>query len=149
VNYSTWLRAKTVARAAVTWLVLASTILTVAAAVAAVGVLAKYRVGKPLRWLWRTNISGPIGHWHETGVGRVVDQRIEHLMHNRNDGSSLLDLAESITRAHVELAIVNTRIGEVGASVDQLLSHDAIRDQPGKRYGPILDESEGNQSADD
>jgi len=31
VNYSTWLRAKTVARAAVTWLVLASTILTVAA----------------------------------------------------------------------------------------------------------------------
>jgi hypothetical protein len=88
---------------------------------AAVGLLAKSAfLGRPLRWLWRTNVSTPIGEWHRTGVRDVVDERIEHLMHNRNGGSSLLDLAEAVEA--------------VKAQVNQVLKHDAERDKPGLRY---------------
>jgi hypothetical protein len=93
---------------------------------AAVAIIAKSTfLGRPLRWLWGTNVSAPVGHWFRTNVGEVVDERIEHLMHNRNGGSSLLDLAESVdaVKEHVTL----------------LLAHDAERDTAGRRYGPTTD----------
>jgi hypothetical protein len=101
-------------------------IVALGAVSAALGIIAKSPLlGKPLRWLWQTNVSHPISAWHRTITGEVVDQRIEHLMHHRNGGSSLLDLAESVK--------------DVKHTVGQLLEHDAERDTAGKRYGPHPD----------
>lgn len=98
-------------------------IVALGAVSAALGIIAKSAIlGKPLRWLWRTNVSHPISAWHRSITGEVVDERIEHLMHHRNGGSSLLDLAESVDA--------------VKGTVSQLLAHDAERDMAGKRYGP-------------
>lgn len=113
-------------------------VIALGAVSAALGVLARSSIfGKPLRWLWRTNVSHPISAWHRNITGEVVDQRIEHLMHHRNGGSSLLDLAESVDA--------------VKSTVSQLLEHDAERDTAGKRYGPHpepeLDHSEGEHLA--
>jgi hypothetical protein len=110
---------------------LLAAIAAVALAAGAIGVIAQSRyLGAPIRWLWRTNVSGPISRWNRQIVSDVVDDRIEHLMHHRNGGSSLLDLAESVqtVRAHVEM----------------LLDHDAERDTKGHRYGP---EPEGEEDA--
>ena len=97
-------------------------IATLAALSAAVGVIAKTPlIGRPLRWLWTTNVSHPISAWHRNITGEVVDERIEHLMHHRNGGSSLLDLAESVNVVKADVAV--------------LLEHDHDRDVPGARYG--------------
>lgn len=114
-------------------------IVALGAVSAAIGIIAKSPIlGKPLRWLWRTNVSHPISAWHRDITGEVVDQRIEHLMHHRNGGSSLLDLAESVK--------------DVKQTVGQLLEHDAERDMAGKRYGQPIDlaklhQPEGNDAA--
>lgn len=100
-----------------------------AAIVVAVGVIARSSlIGKPLRWLWSKNVSEPVGDWHEAIVRKVVDTRIDHLMHNRNGGSSLLDLSESVIRAQ-------TAIERIERKVSMSLQHDYERDQPGLRYG--------------
>ena len=105
---------------------LAGAIGAIALTVGAVGVIAQSRyLGAPVRWLWRTNISGPISRWNHEIVSEVVDVRIDYLMHHRNNGSSLLDLKESLDCVKV--------------SVDTLLAHDAARDAPGRRYGPPED----------
>jgi hypothetical protein len=101
----------------------ATATLAAAGIAGAIAVLAKSKYfGKPIKWLWRTNVSGPIGKWHGSIVGHVVDERIEHLMHHRNGGSSLLDLAEAVK--------------VVKKDVSLLLRHDAERDTEGHRYGP-------------
>jgi len=101
---------------------LAGAVGAIALAVGAVGVIAQSKyLGAPIRWLWRTNISGPIARWNHQIVSDVVDVRIDYLMHHRNNGSSLLDLKESLAGVKV--------------SVDVLLAHDAARDAPGRRYG--------------
>jgi hypothetical protein len=89
----------------------------------AIGVIAKSQyLGRPLRWLWATNVSGPIGRWFEARVEGVVGQHVEYLMHHRNNGSSLLDLKESLQEAREDINL--------------LLRHDAERDTKGHRYGP-------------
>jgi len=101
----------------------------VAAAVVAVGVLARSPlVGKPLRWLWRTNVAGPVGEWGGQIVSDVVDTRIEHLMSHRNGGSSLLDLAEAVKKNQVGISRLDKKM-------TTSLDHDRDRDQPGLRYG--------------
>ena len=100
---------------------LAGAVGAIALAVGAVGVIAQSRyLGAPIRWLWRTNISGPIARWNHQIVSDVVDVRIDYLMHHRNNGSSLLDLKESLDCVKV--------------SVDVLLAHDRERDTAGLRY---------------
>jgi len=94
----------------------------IALTVGAIGVIAQSKhLGAPIRWLWRTNISGPISRWNHQIVSEVVDVRIDYLLHHRNNGSSLLDLKESLDG--------------VKRNVDTLLAHDAARDAPGRRYG--------------
>lgn len=94
-----------------------------AAVITAVGLIAKSQyIGRPIRWLWRRNVAEPFGGWVRHTVGDVVDERIDYLMHNRNGGSSLLDLAESVSVVKEHVAL--------------LLSHDAERDTAGHRYGP-------------
>ena len=106
-------------------------LVTLAATAGALGVIARSAViGRPLRWLWRTNVSDPLGHWFKAGVAEVVDERIDYLMHNRNSGSSLLDLAESLD--------------VVKGNVAMLLTHDAERDTAGKRYGGDGDKEAGD-----
>jgi hypothetical protein len=110
----------------------AAFVMALAALLVALGIIAKYTIlGRPFRWVWRRNVTAPISGWVRHTVGDVVDERIDYLMHNRNGGSSLLDLAESLkaVEGHVEL----------------LLSHDAERDTAGRRYGPDpqLPEQEG------
>ena len=101
-------------------------VVTLAALSAAVGVIAKAPfIGRPLRWLWTTNVSHPVGAWHREITESVIDDRIEHLMHHRNGGSSLLDLAEAVD--------------VVKADVSVLLEHDRVRDVPGARYGTDTD----------
>ena len=101
---------------------LAGAIGAIALTVGAVGVIAQSRYfGAPIRWLWRTNISGPIARWNHQIVSDVVDVRVDYLMHHRNNGSSLLDLKESLDCVKV--------------SVNEILAHDAARDAPGRRYG--------------
>lgn len=91
------------------------------AVLAALGVIAKSSIlGRPLRWLWRRNVSDPVGSWHAEIVTGVIDGRVEYLMHHRNGGSSLLDLAESVN--------------EVKSAVGLLVKHDAERDRVGMRY---------------
>jgi hypothetical protein len=98
------------------------TIVGLAAIVGAIGILARSEyAGRPVRWLWRRNVSEPIGEWNRRIVREIVDDRVEHLMHHRNNGSSLLDLSEKLDR--------------VDRQVQQLLGHDAERDVVGKRYG--------------
>ena len=100
----------------------------VAASVVAVGVLARSSlVGKPLRWLWRTNVAGPVGEWNRQIVSDVVDTRIEHLMSHRNGGSSLLDLAEAVKKNQVGISRLDKKMATS-------LDHDRDRDQPGLRY---------------
>lgn len=93
-----------------------------AAFVLAVGAIARSDVaGRPVRWLWRRNVSEPLGEWNRGIIREVVDDRIEYLMHHRNAGSSLLDLSEKLER--------------IDEQVQQLLDHDEDRDVAGKRYG--------------
>jgi hypothetical protein len=109
---------------------LAGFLLTVAALVGAVGVIAKSEyAGRPLRWLWRRNVGDPATAWFKRSVSEVVGEHIEYLMHHRNNGSSLLDLKESLLEARSEM---------VGArkDINLLLEHDAERDRAGHRYGP-------------
>ena len=109
-------------------------------------------LGRPLRWLWRTNIAHPVGEWNRHIVGDVVDNRVEWLMHHRNGGSSLLDLADSVGRIEGRLEVIernqdgfaadlavfrrhNTEMTRaVREDVSTLLEHDDERDKPGKRY---------------
>lgn len=110
----------------------AGLVVTLGAASAAVGLLAKSPfLGRPLRWLWRRNVSEPVGNWHHGITGGVVDERIEHLMTHRNGGSSLKDLADSLK--------------VVQGSVERLLAHDAERDVAGARYGPAHGGGESGQ----
>ena len=89
----------------------------------AIGAIAKSQyLGRPLRWLWSTNVAGPIGRWFEARVETVVGTHVEYLMHHRNNGSSLLDLKESLQEARQDINL--------------LLVHDAERDISGRRYGP-------------
>ena len=83
--------------------------------------IVKSPLGKPIKWLWNRNVAIPARGWFQSAVGEVVDERIDYLMHHRNSGSSLLDLAESVER--------------VNSAVGMLLRHDAERDTAGKRYG--------------
>lgn len=121
----------------------------------AIGLLAKSPyLGRPLRWLWHQNVSEPVGEWHEKIVTGVIDSRVEYLMHHRNDGSSLLDLAEAVegVKAHVDLLVAHdaerdragmrypahgtkAAVDSVQQDVITLLEHDAERDTEGKRYG--------------
>jgi hypothetical protein len=99
----------------------------------AVGVIAKSQyLGRPVRWLWRTNVARPFDGWVRHTVGEVVDQRIDYLMHNRNGGSSLLDLAEKLEGVEGNVAL--------------LLAHDAERDTKGHRYGPNAEHLEEGES---
>ena len=108
---------------------LAGAVAAIALTVGAFGVIAQSRYfGAPIRWLWRTNISGPIAQWNHQIVSDVVDTRIDHLMHNANNGSSLLDLRESLD--------------SVKRNVDTLLAHDKERDAPGRRYGAPEDHNQ-------
>jgi hypothetical protein len=101
-----------------------------AAVVTAVGIIAKSEyLGRPIRWLWRRNVSDPAGGWFRHLVAEVVDDRIDHLMHHNNSGSSLLDLAESVAEAKQQIQATK-------ADVALLLEHDAERDMAGRRYGP-------------
>jgi hypothetical protein len=103
-------------------------LIAVAAFATAVGVIAKSGViGAPLRWLWRRNVSQPIGEWHCRITGEVVDGRITYLMTHNNGGSSLKDLADSVAR-------INDAVIELSADVEILLDHDAERDVVGRRY---------------
>ena len=98
-----------------------ATVVAISGLTAAIGIIAKSSaLGRPLRWLWKQNVAQPVGDWGEDVVRRVVDDRIEHLMHHPNAGSSLLDLSRSV--------------GTVKAQVSVLLQHDAERDIEGKRY---------------
>ena len=100
----------------------AAVIIGAAAVATALAVLARFTVaGKPVRWLWRTNVSEPVGKWNRGIVEGVVDDRISHLMTHKNGGSSLKDLADSVSCLR--------------RSVRTLLKHDAERDTEGKRYG--------------
>jgi hypothetical protein len=99
----------------------AAAIVTLGALSAAVGTLVKSPLGRPVRWLWRRNISEPIGGWAQDNVRTVVDERIDHLMHHNNSGSSLKDLADSQENLTKQVAM--------------LLDHDRTRDVDGKRYG--------------
>ena len=115
--------------------------------------------GRPLRWLWRTNVSHPIGEWNRGIVAGVVDGRVEYLMTHRNGGSSLLDLADSVGRIECRLTTIegnqngfaadlavfrrhNTEMTRaVREDVSTLLEHDDERDKPDKRYGPDMEDS--------
>lgn len=93
------------------------------------GVIAQSKyVGAPIRWLWQRNVSGPIGEWNRRLIGDVVDERVDYLMHHRNNGSSLLDLAEAVKA--------------VQRNVTRLLRHDDERDVQGLRYGPSAEKVE-------
>lgn len=100
----------------------AAFVTAIAAIVGSLGILVKSPYfGGVMAGVWRRNVSDPIGHWNHHIVRDVVDERIEHLMHNRNNGSSLLDLAEAVET--------------VNGKVERLLNHDAERDVKGMRYG--------------
>lgn len=103
---------------------------SLAAITGTVGVLAKNRyVGRPLRWLWRRNVSEPIGGWAQANVRAVVDARIDYLMHHNNGGSSLKDLADN-------QKLIKKQVTAIETNVATLLQHDVDRDVDGKRYGP-------------
>lgn len=125
---------------------------------AAIGIMVKSPyVGRPLRWLWRTNVAHPVGEWNRGIVREVVDDRIDHLMHHRNGGSSLLDLADSVKVVKRRLDRIERHQNEVAAElqvfrrhsteatravredVTTLLEHDDERDAPGKRYDDDTD----------
>lgn len=109
------------------------TIVGIGVVAGAISAIARTGAGRPLRWLWRTNVATPLTKWHEGTttkvvdervkdiVAEVIDERIDHLMHHRNSGSSLFDLSEKL----------DTVVGHV----NQLLEHDEDRDVAGKRYG--------------
>lgn len=104
-------------------------VVSLAAITGAVGVLAKSRiVGRPLRWLWRRNISEPIGGWAQENVRTVVDARILYLMTHNNGGSSLKDLADN-------QQLIKDQVEDIQTNVSTLLAHDKERDVDGKRYG--------------
>lgn len=77
--------------------------------------------GRPLRWLWSVNVAHPVGDWNAKIVGKVVDDRVEHLMTHNNGGSSLKDLSDAVEVIQIQ--------------VHTLLEHDAERDTEGMRYG--------------
>jgi len=130
----------------------------VAGALVAIGVIFRSPVGhaltRPLRWAWRAlirepvgwwwrkNISGPIGEWNRGIVGAVVDSRIEHLMHHRNDGSSLLDLADAVKKNQEGISLLDRKMS-------RSLMHDLERDQPGFRYGHIKGALDDDDDADE
>ena len=112
-----------------------ATVVAIGGLTASIGIIAKSNaLGRPLRWLWRKNVAEPVGNWHESGVRRVVDDRIEHLMHHPNAGSSLLDLSRSVSSNGAALIDLAESVDGVEAQVSVLLRHDAERDIEGKRY---------------
>lgn len=112
-----------------------SFVIGLAAVAAAVGVLARSPVfGRPIKWLWRRNVSVPLADWNRQIIRGVVDERIEYLMHNNNDGSSLLDLSEKLDTVEQRSRSNSEAIRRVDTKVSRLLAHDAQRDTPGKRY---------------
>ena len=114
---------------------MAATIAAIGGLTASIGIIAKSDLlGRPIRWLWKQNVAQPVGDWGEGVVRRVVDERIEHLMHNPNNGSSLLDLARSVNSNGMAMVELAESVEGVKSQVSVLLDHNAARDVAGKRY---------------
>ena len=114
---------------------MAATIAAIGGLTASIGVIAKSDVlGRPIRWLWKQNVAEPVGDWGEGVVRRVVDDRIEHLMHHPNNGSSLLDLSRSVSSNGAAMVELAESVEGVKSQVTVLLAHNAQRDVAGKRY---------------
>ena len=114
---------------------MAATIAAIGGLTASIGIIAKSDLlGRPIRWLWKQNVAQPVGDWGEGVVRRVVDERIEHLMHNPNNGSSLLDLARSVNSNGMAMVELAESVEGVKSQVAVLLDHNAARDVAGKRY---------------
>ena len=112
-----------------------ATIVAIGGLIASIGVIAKSNsLGRPIRWLWKQNVAQPVGDWGENVVRRVVDDRIEHLMHNPNNGSSLLDLSRSVGSNGAAIVELAKSVEGVESQVSVLLAHNAARDVAGKRY---------------
>ena len=91
------------------WLLDIATVLgSCAAIVVALGLLARTR---PIRWLWRTLISVPMGHWFRAEVASATEPRFACLER------SSLEHAETL-RAHTALEEQVT--GEILGRVDDL-----------------------------
>lgn len=102
-------------------------IVTLAALAAAFGQLAKSKyVGRPLRWLWRRNISNPIGGWMKFNVQVVVDDRIDHLMHNNNHGSSLKDLADGQEAIKAQVAAIQDNVTTILSAQQKRIQRDWV-----------------------
>ena len=114
---------------------MAATVAAIGGLTASIGIIAKSDLlGRPIRWLWKQNVTQPVGDWGEGVVRRVVDERIEHLMHNPNNGSSLLDLARSVNSNGMAMVELAESVEGVKSQVSVLLDHNAARDVAGKRY---------------
>ena len=109
----------------IAWSQIFTNVVSIVAAIAALSVsiwvFLKTPLGWALRWVWTKSVADPIAKWNTRTIGEVVHEKIEHLMHHRNNGSSLLDLAEAVA--------------EVKEHVSTLLRHDQERDVTGRRYG--------------
>ena len=115
---------------------MAATIAAIGGLTASIGVIAKSNsLGRPVRWLWKQNVTQPVGDWGESVVRRVVDDRIEHLMHHPNNGSSLLDLSRAVGSNGMAMVELAESVEGVKSQVSVLLDHNAARDVAGKRYG--------------
>lgn len=106
-----------VAIAQVDWYQIATNVVSIIVAVAAFSVsiwlFLKTPLGWALRWVWRKAVSEPVAAWNRTMIGEVVQHKIEHLMHHRNGGSSLLDLADSVERVSVQVRDLNDRLTDL------------------------------------
>ncbi len=81
---------------------IAETLAVLAGCVVAIGAAAKVPfVSKPIHWLWRRNVSGPIAAWFRRLIRDEVHEVLQPVIAELrpNGGASLRDQVDTITRA--------------------------------------------------
>ncbi len=87
---------------------LAGVILTVAAVLAALVIIWKSPLMRPIKWVWRHLVSDPLSAWSQQQVAEVV----KNVLMQPNGGHSLADVAKQVQELRGDVTEIKEHLKE-------------------------------------